>query len=251
MKKQFFFIFLVLCGHSFSQRNIKDSILSTPWVGLHYGGNWTQNDLAMRFGYLNHLGTTAGYKTNKNWFWGFDGNFIFGNVVREAGLFDDLVDSKGTITDINGDVAKVLALARGFNANVSIGKVIPVLSINKNSGFFIHGGAGYLLHKIRVETQDHVVPQIELDYRKGYDRLSIGINTHQFLGYAFLANSGLVSFYGGFYAQQGFTKNKRTIFFDQPETPVSQAVRKDFQIGFRAGWFIPIYKRKPKDFYFE
>ncbi len=249
MKLSFSLIFSLLVFMGFSQRNVKDSIISTPWVGIHYGGNWTHGDLADRFGYLSHLGFTSGYKTTKNYFWGIDANFIFGTKINATGIFDDLVDSYGNITDVNGNVAQVVLLARGFNANLTFGKIIPISNYNKNSGIFIHGGVGFLAHKMRVETQEHVVPLIELDYRKGYDRLTNGLNLHQFIGYAFLSNSGLINFYGGFYMQQGFTKNQRTIFFDQPEIPVSQEIRKDIQIGFRAGWFIPIYKRKPKDYY--
>jgi hypothetical protein len=236
---------------SFGQRNLKDSIISTPWVGVHYGMNWTGGDLADRYGFLNHIGAIAGYKTTKNWFWGVDGNFIFGDRIRMTGILDHLVDSYGNVTDMNGDIGKILLFARGFNVNLSVGKVIPVFSTNRNSGIFIHAGAGYLLHKMRVETQDQVIPSLELDYRKGYDRLTTGINTHQFLGYAFLANKGIVNFYGGFYAQQGFGINQRNIFFDQPDIPVDKSRRLDLQIGFKLGWFVPIYKRQPKEFYFD
>lgn len=144
-----------------------------------------------------------------------------------------------------------MALVRGFNVNFAIGKVVPIWSMNQNSGLFFHVGAGYLLHKMRIETQEHVIPQIELDYRKGYDRLTAGINTHQFAGYAFLSNKGLINFYGGFYAQQGFTQNKRDVFFDRPDEPVDKKTRLDMQVGVKLGWFIPIYKRQPKDYYFN
>lgn len=236
---------------SFSQRNVKDSIIGTPWIAIHYGSNWSQNDLADRFGFLNHLGFHAGYKTNQNWTWAIDANFIFGEKVKNSTLFDNLKDSYGNLTDINGDIATVLTLARGYNVNFAIGKVIPISKSNRNSGIYIHAGAGYLAHKIRIESRDQVIPQLELDYKKGYDRYSTGINTHQFLGYAHLANSGAVNFYGGFYFQEGFTKNRRTIFFDDAETPVSTKTRLDVQLGLKAGWFIPIYKRKPKAFYFS
>lgn len=235
----------------FSQRNLKDSVIGTPWVAVHYGANWTGADLADRYGFMNHIGAIAGYKTSKNWFWGLDGNFIFGNQIRMTGIFDDLVDSYGNITDVNGDIGKVLVYSRGFNVNLAVGKIVPLYSSNRNSGLFFHAGAGYLMHKMRVETQDQVIPQLELDYRKGYDRLTAGINTHQFAGYAFLANKGLINFYGGFYAQQGFTKNQRDIFFDQPDQPVSKELRVDLQYGVKVGWFIPIYKRQPKEFYFD
>jgi len=241
------FCFGVLHG----QRNVKDSAIATPWIGVHYGGNFPSGDLNNRYGYLNHIGIMAGYKTAKQLYLGLDANFMFGNQVKMTGLFDHLVDSQGNITDINGDIAIVLVMPRGFNANLSIGGLWPVWGSNKNSGIFVHGGAGFLLHHMRIETQNQVIPQLELDYKKGYDRLTTGINTHQFIGYSFMADGGFYNFYGGLYAQQGFTKNRRTIFFDQPTTPVSTDLRLDLQVGFRLGWFIPIYKRKPKDFYYN
>jgi hypothetical protein len=176
---------------------------------------------------------------------------MFGNQTRMTGLFDQLVDENGNITDINGDIAMVLVYPRGVNTNFSFGKLFPVLSPNSNSGILFHVGAGYLLHRLRIETNDQVVPTLELDYKKGYDRLTTGINFHQFLGYSFLANSGAWNFYGGFYFQQGLTRNRRTIFFDQPDVPVSTKTRLDVQYGFRVGWYIPFYRRMPKDYYID
>lgn len=251
MKRSLLVCSILLAFAASAQRNMKDSVVSTPWVAIHYGANWAQNDLAARFGFLNHLGFHAGYKTSRNWTWATDASFIFGERVKITTLFDELRDSQGNLTDINGDIATVLTLARGFNVNLAIGKVIPLKKSNQNSGIYLHGGAGYLVHKIRIESRDQVVPQLELDYRKGYDRLTSGLNFHQFAGYAFLANSGFVNFYAGIYVQEGFTKNRRTVFFDMPDTPVPTNTRLDVQAGLRAGWFIPIYKRKPKDYYFN
>ena len=242
-------LFISLCSNA--QRNVKDSAISTPWVGVHYGANLPGADLLARYGFLNHVGFMAGYKTKKQWYYGLDANFIFGRTVHMTGLFDHLVDDKGNITDVNGDIAKVFVMPRGFNANVSVGRLFPIFGSNKSSGIFIHGGLGYLLHHLRVETQDQVIPQLELDYKKGYDRLTLGPNFHQFVGYAFMADQGLINFFGGFYAQQGFTHNFRTQFFDQPGVPVSNKTMLDFQVGFKIGWFIPIYKRKPKDYYLD
>lgn len=246
------FPFLLIMFSAAAQRNVKDSIIGTPWVGVHYGANWTGGDLADRYPYFNHVGIIAGYKTKKNWFYGMDANFMFGNkVLFVDSMFQGLTDSHGNITDVNGDIAKVLVYCRGINVNFAIGKVFPVLSPNKNSGIFVHAGVGYLLHRTRIETQDQVVPSIELDYKKGYDRLTIGPNFHEFIGYSYMANGGYLNFYGGFYFQQGFTKNQRTIFFDQPNVHVPTDVRLDLQYGLKIGWFIPFYKRQPKDYYFD
>ncbi len=244
-------LFLILSVAAFAQRNVRDSIIGTPWVALHYGGNWTAGDMADRFGYTNHLGAMAGYKTSRNWVYGLDGNFLFGNQIRVTGLFDSIVDNQGTITDEGGFPGKVVVAERGFNVNLMVGKVFPILSPNANSGIYVHMGAGYLQHRVKVETQDHVIPSIELKYRKGYDRYTTGLNFHQFVGYAFLANQGVVNFYGGFYIQEGLTYNRREVFFDRPSEPVPTDMRLDIMYGFKIGWFIPIYQRKPKDYYFN
>ena len=245
--------FFLLAGNTQAQRNVADSTIGAVWLGVQYGGNFSAGDLADRFGYLNHIGITAGYKTDRNWVFGVDGNFIFGSdsSLRVGDVFHDLRDSKGNITDVNGDIAIVRSLPRGMHANLTVGKIFPVWGPNPNSGIYVNAGVGWLIHRVRIETQDHVVPLLELDYRKGYDRLTSGLNTSQFVGYSFMANGGAVNFYAGLYAQQGFTYNRRAIFFDQPEVPVSEDQRLDIQYGFRVGWLIPIYKRIPNDFYFN
>ncbi len=245
------FLLFLLSNFTFSQRNVSDEIIGTPWIGIHYGLNSPTNNLAERFGLLNNLGFTAGYKTNKNWFFGSDANFIFGNDLKSGNLFANLVDSYGNITDISGEVGVVLLYSRGYNFNFSIGKVFPIFGSNPNSGIFLHAGSGYMQYHVRIETNSQVIPQVELDYRKGYDHLTGGITSHQFIGYSYMANSGLINFYTGFYFLQGFTHNQRTIFYDQPNVAVDKSLRFDNCYGFRFGWLIPIYKSKPKDFYYN
>lgn len=246
-----FACFMLISTHSNAQRNVSDSIIPSTWLVVQYGGCVPEGDLADRYGFMNHVGLFAGYKTQKNWVFGLDAAYMFGGQVRMPGVFDHLIDSNGNITDQNGDIAIVRTMPRGFYANATVGKVIPVLSPNPNSGIYVNFGVGYLLHKLRVETQDHVVPQIELDYRKGYDRLTTGVNTSQFIGYTLMANDSPINFFAGFYAQQGFTYNRRTINFDTPDIPVSTDLRLDLQFGFKVGWMIPVYQRQPKEYYFD
>lgn len=248
----FLFTFFLVASHSAqAQRNVSDSTISSTLLAVQYSGGMTAGDLADRYGYLNHVGIFAGYKTKNNWIFGAEGMFMFSNTNKIPGVLDDLKDSKGNITDQNGDIAIVRTLPRGFFANALVGKVIPVLAPNPNSGIYVNFGLGYMMHKLRIETQDHVVPLLELDYRKGYDRLTTGVMTSQFIGYSLMANDSPINFFAGFYAQQGFTKNQRTINFDSPETPVSTDLRLDLQFGIKAGWVIPVYQRQPKDFYFD
>tara|TARA_Y100000385_G_scaffold215893_1_gene224756 strand:+ start:116 stop:874 length:759 start_codon:yes stop_codon:yes gene_type:complete len=252
VKKSFLFLFTLHFSFiSFTQRNVKDSSIATPWVSIHYNGMFTYGDLAERYGYLNHLGFSSGYKLKSNWVFKTDASFIFGNQVNLTGVFDHLLDSQGTMTDVNGDIGMIYANPRGMHINLCVGKIIPVFSPNNNSGLYFNVGVGYLAHHLKIESQDQVIPSIELDYRKGYDRLTTGINVNQFIGYSFMSNSGFYNFYLGAYFQQGFTKNRRTIFFDQPDIPVSSDLMFDGQIGFLFGWLIPVYKRQPKSYYFN
>lgn len=245
--------FLILTSVAVSQRNMADSIVSTPLFGVQYGGTWSAGDLKERFGYFNHIGIAGGYKFQKNWYLGLAGDFMFGNKIKltHYDLFHHLMDSYGNITDQNGDVGTILTFSRGFHVNLEFGKVINKLGHNKNSGLFLKIGGGYLNHRIRIESNDHVVPLLEKEYRKGYDRLTTGFNTSQFIGYLFMADNNFLNFYAGFYIQEGFTKNRRTIFWDQPDVPVSTNLRLDIMYGFKFGWLIPVYKRVPKDYYYN
>lgn len=236
-----------------SQRNMMDSIIPTPLLGVQYGGTWSGGDLKARYGYFNQVGGTIGYKFNKNWYLGVEGDFLFGNKIKisDYDLFHNFVDSYGNITDQNGDIGSVLTFSRGFHVNIEGGKVINKAGHNKNSGLFLKLGVGYLSHKIRIETNNNVIPLLEKDYRKGYDRLTTGVNLNQFIGYLFMSGNNFLNFYAGFYMQEGFTKNRRTLFWDQPNEPVSTKTRFDLLYGFKVGWLIPIYKRAPKSFYFD
>lgn len=252
MKHIIIFIFLVAFTHELrAQTQKSDSAVSRTWIGFEYGANGTSNDLADRYGFLNHVGLMTGFKTKKNYFFGLNSYFLFGNDVRLTGVFDHLTDAYGNITDINGDIAALVVFPRGFSSNLTIGKILPFLNVNKNSGVFIHGGVGFLLHKMKIETNEQVVPQLELDYKKGYDRLTTGINFHYFIGYNFMATGRGFHFYGGLYGQHGYTKNRRDLFYDRPDEEVSKDTRQDIQMGLKLGWVIPIYKRQPKEFYFD
>lgn len=244
-------ILLLSFSPLYAQQGLLDTVVEPKvLVGIHYATGWPGGDLVHRYGYVNLVGFSAGYKTKNNWFVQSDASFVFGSKVKVNGLLDNITDSYGNITDVNGDPAAVSILCRGVTAQCEVGKIIPLSRFQKNSGIMWHVGVGYLNHRIKIETQTQVVPMIELDYKKGYDRLTTGIGFSQFIGYAQLARSSFYNFYGGIYALQGITKERRTIYFDQPETQVSTKNRIDLLFGVKIGWFIPFYSTK-KDYYIE
>lgn len=248
-------LFVFFIGWSFAQIHAQPFSLDTAveskvLAAVHYGTGWTGGDLVNRYGYINLVGFSAGYKLTNNWFFQTDASFLFGSQVKIPGLLDGITDSYGNITDVNGDPAAVNILCRGLATNVQVGKIIPLSRFQRNSGLMVHAGVGYLNHRIKIETQTQVVPMIELDYKKGYDRLTSGVSLMQFIGYAHMARSSFYNFYGGFYCMQGFTKERRTVYFDQPNVPVSTKTRLDLLVGLKFGWFIPFYSTR-KDYYYE
>ena len=154
-----FLLFYACAPHLFSQVSGSESV-SLPVVGVHYGGAFSGGDLAERYGYFNRIGLTAGYKFKSNWSFGLESDFWFSDNVRLTGLFDHLVDGAGNITNDLGLPASVLVYPRGVHVNAYVGKLFPLNDNNRNSGILVQLSGGYMLHRLRIETNDNVVPQI-------------------------------------------------------------------------------------------
>jgi hypothetical protein len=241
---------LLFSGSSYAQSSsgIKDSLISFTWIGLNFGIYAPGGDLADRFGNSAMAGGDILRKTKSNWVWGVSGGFSFGNQVNEPGLMSAIVTSDGEIIGIDGYIADVRVFQRGYQVSAAIGKIFPVSKLNPNSGILVMGGPGFLQHKIRIETIGNTVPMLDGDYRKGYDRLSNGIEMREFIGFVSFGNRQLVNFYAGIELIQAFTENRRTHNFD--DATLNGEKRTDLLFGIKAGWIIPLYKKKPKDFYF-
>ncbi len=187
-------------------------------------------------------------KPKKNWLIGADGFFMFRDTIKETGILNSISTSDGNVIDGNGTFADIRLYERGFHVGIKAGKLFPVLGPNKNSGIVVLIGGGLLQHKIRIENPESAAPQIKGDYKKGYDRLTNGFALSEFVGYMYLGNSRLVSFFAGFEFTQAWTKNRRSYNFDMMGPDNTK--RFDLLSGFKIGWIIPLYKRSPDKFYY-
>jgi len=217
-------------------------------VYMSYAIQLPGGDLADRFGINSSLGLAGDFKTKKNFSFGLSGSFIFGNKVKED-VLASLKNSYGDIIDNSGNIADVLVLERGFTVNANAGWIWPLVGPNPNSGILFKIGGGFLQHKVRIEANKNYVPQIQGEYVKGYDRLTNGLLLTQFIGYQYLSNKRLINFYAGIELMQGFTKNRRDYNFDLMGPDNTN--RLDFLYGIRAGWILPIYRRPPKEIYYN
>jgi hypothetical protein len=231
------------------QLNVRDSSINQFFTGINYKFNLTGGDLNERWGFNSEIGMDFQYKFKNNLTIGIDGGFIFGNQLKDTVIFEDSYNSFNTITGLNGSPATVLFLMRGAHGNIGAGYIFNKLGNNPNSGLWINAGVGYFMHKIRIESLYDEVPQLEGDYRKGYDRLTMGFATKQFIGYLFQHDYRFLNFYAGFEFIQGFTYNVRNYNFDI-EGP-DPGMKLDFMYSVKFGWMIPIYKRQPKPVYYD
>ncbi len=250
MKKLLFISYLLLIvfiKNLQAQKAVETDTISIPLFSAHLQMQLPGGDLTNRFGYNAAVGGTFTYKTNKNWMWSFEGNFMFGNQIKENNILLSIGTSDSNIIGSNGQLIQVRLLERGFSFMGKGGKLFPVWGPNKNSGLTLLGGIGFLQHKILIENLGDYLPQLSGDYLKGYDRLSNGLALSQFIGYYYFGNKGRANFYVGLECTEAFTKNRRGYNYDSMS--YDTANRLDLLYGLKFGWFIPINKKAPDKYY--
>ncbi|MFN3874343.1 MAG: hypothetical protein ACK4L7_00325 [Flavobacteriales bacterium] len=227
-------------------KSIREAPIPLVSVNVGYAHQWPGGDLAQRFGHNSNLGIGAWRKGASQWILGAEGGFVFGNRVREPGILRNVINSAGQIVDQDGVMADVFLYERGWMAFAVAGRLLPAAGPNPNSGLVVKAGAGYMRHKIRVQSQKNVVPQIEGDYLRGYDRLTAGPAALAYLGYQHFGNRRLINFHIGAELAVGFTEPLRAFNFDTER--YNAGGRLDLLFGARAGVSLPIYRRPDDQF---
>jgi len=206
-------------------------------------------DMAERFGLSYRVGPGLLYKTKTNWVFGIKTDFIFGNKIKEKGFLSNLMTENEGILAMNGIRSNVSFFERGYLAGFQAGRIFNFSSKNPDNGLLLLTSAGFVQHKILINTsKSGYIPQLEGDYKKGYDRLANGWYLEQFAGYSYSSKTGFVNFNIGLDILAGFTQGRRNYLTDV-QKPGNEK-RFDLLYGIRGSWYIPVYKRKSDDFYF-
>ncbi len=232
------------------QVNVRDSAINTPIVYAAYGFSALGGDIADAFGPSSTLGAGIGFKTNKNFYYSFEYNYLWGGKVKNGDeILQHILTHDGNLIGQNGEFAIFQYFQRGHTLWGRVGKLFPVLSHNPNSGIMIQLGVGYVQHRMFVGIQDNTALQLKGDYKKGYDRLTSGFGLTQSLGYFFLGDSRMWNFYAGFEFSQAWTKNRRDVNFDTRMKDDSQHI--DLFYGIKVAWVIPLYRRAPQQYFYN
>ncbi|MFM2207860.1 MAG: hypothetical protein RL213_1835 [Bacteroidota bacterium] len=236
-------------GSLHAQMSVKDSVFSFSLCSVTGGFSEPGGDLADRFGSNFSIGANYFRKLRSNWMIGLQGDFLFGENVNEDDFLDAFTTSQGEIISQAGTYGSILLYERGWRTEVRAGRIFPVIGPNDNSGIVLMAGAGFIQHKIRIETQGDNIPFLEGDYLKGYDRLTNGFCYSGFLGYYNFGNKRRVNFFLGVEATLANTRSRRDFDFDTRQKDTR--LRSDRLFGIRAGWIIPLYKKVPNAYYYD
>lgn len=224
-----------------------DSSIPVTIIVIDYAYQIPDGDLAKRFKNNSSLGGGVTYKTRENLLFGGEVHFIFGGKPKESGVLDSILTNSGDIIDASGQIADVRMYERGYNMELKAGKIFPMRNMNKNSGWFVTAGVGFLQHKIRIESIGNKSPQLSKEYVKGYDRLANGILLSQAAGFFFMSEKRLTNFFAAFELNEGFTQGRR---YNYDSMQLDNKKRTDLFIGLRFGWMIPLNSKAPDDFYY-
>ena len=215
---------------------------NTVLLCMNYARQAPIGVLSKRFGGSNSVGFTFAYKFGRNFQVQGGVNTIFSGKVKESGILDSMIGNGGLLIDNTGTYADVRMYERGYNWHVDFGKIIPLGSFERNSGLLITGGLGFMQHKLKFTFQRTVLPQLENNYYKGYDRLTNGLMVRGFVGYQRIDPNGRMNFYAGMELLNGFTKNRRSYNYDTRKSDTE--LRNDMLLGLKIGIMISLSGRQ-------
>lgn len=206
---------------------------------MHYGAVFPGGDLSDRFGYMNNTGGGLEYLSASNWHWGLQGNYYFGNDVKED-VLSNLRTSDGVIIGNNKAFANIFMRSRAWSVHGSVGKLFP-LGKRSKTGLLFSVGAGFLSHKVRVQDDSQSVPQVIEENIRGYDRLTGGLLIRESIG--FYSNEQSARHNYRFYVMleynQGFTEGLRALNYSNNQSEYG-VKRFDTLLSLKVGFLLPL-----------
>ena len=198
-------------------------------------------DLADRFGTANTVGIGWRRTAASGWRYGFQYRFQTGADVREPGLLQNLIDSRGHVIDNEGRIALITPQQRGTLMMATLGRKWPLGMGNPETGFIAELGAGFWEHKVHFQNRGNRITQLEDPYLQGYDRLSGGWALMPRAGIEYHSPKGQARFQFGLEALIGRLSPSRTWNADTGTVDVGP--RQDGALGLFAAWILRLEAR--------
>lgn len=245
----------MLCFSVSAQNQIKVSKVDSAgfifYTGANYSYQLVRGDFQNESTDIMCIGLDLGLKTKSNWSFDVDfGYFFSGKVKGTDSLFRLITNQIGSIMDGDGVPADIDVDQRAWTLQANIGKIFPISKYHRNSGIQTKIGAGTMQRYIFIKNPENKVAALNNEYKKGYDRLTIGFSLHQYIGYINLSKTKYTCFYAGVELTETFSHRQRE--WDFSLMGKDNRSFTDIMIGFKIGWIIPLYKKEYQDtFYFR
>lgn len=189
-----------------------------------------------RFGTYFNLGARTGLILDSGLSLGVDYHFLFGSNVKEDVLFP-LRRSDGSIIAESLSPSLPLLKLRGYALQLMIGTWIR--SKDKNQGWWLRIGPGFLQHKILIQDDVDRLAQLRGSLRKGYDRLSNGFGAAASVGYLYISPNRQITLFAALDAGLYSVVNRRGYNIDTQMVDDQPTTHGTF--GLSLGWVIPLF----------
>ena len=242
MRTLIIFYFTFLTFTCFAQKNKQNTF------DFGYTHQLPIGKLAERFGDNSAISFSFMQEKENNIFYGVQGSYLFGNNVKDTTIFDNIATSTGAIIGADGKYANVNLMERGFDAHLFIGYA---LHLNKQnlSGLYFSAGIGFLQHQIFIDTKNQNIPQLNEEYKKGYDRLTNGMSSKWEATYRYYDKSGNFQIYAGINMTLAYTSMRREYQFDNMKY-IPKIKNWDKLAGMKIGVIIPIHRKNEEEFHY-
>ncbi len=221
------------------------------YTAANYSYMFTLADLQKESANLMGVGVDLGLKLQSNWSFETGFNYYFSGKVKGTDtLFRFITNQSGNIMDGDGTPADIDVDQRGWSLRIAVGKVFPISPNYRNAGIQVKLGGDLLQRYIFIKNPDNKVAALTDEYKKGYDRLTLGFGAYQFIGYFHVAKHKYASFYFGVEASETFGHRQRKWDFSGMGRDTRPYT--DVMVGLKMGWIVSLYKKEYQDtFYFR
>ena len=236
-------VFLFIFLNTLNAQENKQSAFS-----VNYNYQFAFGNISKTFGNNSSVGLCYFFETTKNYLFGIEGNYMFGNTIKDDSIFDGISSSDGGIIGGDGQYANINLMEIGFNTYLLAGYCFHNLEKNL-SGVYLSQGIGYLQHKIFIDTKNQNIPQLNENMKKGYDRFSNGISAKFSIDYKFYHKKGMFQISSGLNYTIAHTKIQRN--YDFANNLVYPNKRKwDNFLGIKFEVIIPIQRKNDEQFHY-
>jgi len=219
-------------------------------ISPYYTPLFPIGEMSNTFGFSNNAGLNISYKVKKNFLIGIEGAYLFGSRVKNTANPLNAISTQSTLQIIgtDGSLNDIPITLSGFEIALRVGKLFTTSKKHPNSGVIISLAPGFMQHKLFINANTNIIPELNSTYKEGYDHLTNGPMIAGNIGYLYLERKKFLSFQAGLDFAMGFTEERRNWNFEQMSADKHQIL--DMLIGLRLVWNIPIFTNRDSEVYY-